>query len=258
MISKTLEELESESSAVLARELLEPRKLLNTTGNLLGRSAMALQKEDFNKRNAATRVAVILIIRLANDSRCVSLMAKMGYGMQAASLACSIYEIAYTVAYIGADDSLAEKWINHDEVLKTPFGSILKLTEGGLLKLGVPSPEKHALSEYRNYTQLCMAKHGNPLIQGQHGLHVSKESVIPKNGPDHSEKSIRVGWFTLEKSASAMLVASQSFVSNQVPESARTPLQAEHNATEKKCRDLRELAVNRWGSEDPSPGKWKA
>jgi len=147
---KTLEDLEAESSAILDRDLQDPRALISGTSHLLGKALTALGKIDFENRSASTKVAILLSVRIANDLRGVSLLTKVGYGIQAASLASSIYEIAYTVAYIGADNKLAEQWLTHDQVLSTPFRNILKLTEGGLLRLDVPDSKTQALSEYQN------------------------------------------------------------------------------------------------------------
>lgn len=253
----TLEELEAASSAILSETLLEPRRLLSSIADLLGQSSRALRKEDLIDSRLATRVNTLLIIRLTNDARCVSVLARMGYGLQAASVASSIYELSYTSAYIGADNELAKVWQQHEEVISAPFGSMLKLTEGALVKLGIPSAKTEAPSFYRSYTQLCMAKHGNPLLQGHHGLDVENELLIPKNGPDTSDKSIRVCWFALEKSASALLIASRSFITNHVPSEKRVQLIQQLSTLVEECIRIRDIAVARWGNEDPAPGKWK-
>jgi len=254
-MSKTLEEVEAESHTALTSELADSRTFLNAVVELVGKSALSLRKEDLTQQNSATRVAVLLGIRLINDSRGVSLLARIGYGMQAAALASSIYEIAYTLAYIGADNALADQWFDHDKVLSTPFGDILKVTKGGLTKLGIP--EQKAFDEYQIYSQLCMAKHGNPLLQRQHGLKVTNETVSPQTGPDTSDASIRLCRFALEMSGSSILIALQSFISNHAPEQARPNLQSYHQLLQQECLRLRQSAIKRWGSEDPNPGKWR-
>lgn len=254
-MSKTLEDVEAESHTALTPELADSRKFLSLVVELIGKSALTLRREDLAQNNSATRVAVLLGIRLINDARGVSLLARLGYGMQAAALASSIYEIAYTLAYIGADNALAEQWFDHDKVLCTPFGDILKVTKGGLSKLGIP--EQKAFTEYQIYSQLCMAKHGNPLLQQLHGLKVSSETVTPQSGPDISDASIRLCRFALEMSGSSILIALQSFISNHAPNEARAELQSYHQMLQQECLKLRQSAIKRWGNEDPNPGKWR-
>lgn len=254
-MSKTLEEVETESHTALNSELADSRIFLNAVVELVGKSAQSLRNEDLAVQNSATRVAVLLGIRLINDARGVSLLARIGYGMQAASLASSIYEIAHTLAYIGADNALANQWFDHDKVLSTPFGDILKVTKGGLKKLGIP--EQSAFGEYQVYSQLCMAKHGNPLLQQQHGLKVSNETVTPQTGPDTSDDSIRLCRFAMEMSGSSILIALQSFISNHAPEEARPNLQSYHHLLQQEFVKLRQSAIKRWGKEDPNPGKWR-
>jgi len=102
-----------------------------------------------------------------------------------------------------------------------------------------------------------MAKHGNPLLQSQHGFRVSEETIIPRNGPDTSEQSIRVCWFSLEISSRAALVAAQSLIFNQVPSEKRASLQEKHNQAGTVYQEIRARGSRRWGHEDPAPGKWK-
>ena len=46
--------------------------------------------------------------------RCAALLAHRGYVVQACRLVASMYEVAFTLAFIGSDDGLAQEWVDHD------------------------------------------------------------------------------------------------------------------------------------------------
>jgi hypothetical protein len=61
-----------------------------------------------------------------------------------------MYETAWTMTYIGGDDSLATAWRDHDNPLNT-FRDVWSLTRGGLIKLGTLTADvdRRCAEEYR-------------------------------------------------------------------------------------------------------------
>ncbi len=255
----SLEEREKEAMQALAAELRDHSKLADSAINLCGSSRGAMPPRRASEISKSCKVAMALLVRLSNDLRAVRILADKGYALQAVSLAASIYEVAYTVAYIGSDENLAEEWIAHDEPTK-PFRVVRLLTEQGLTKLSHPNVKQQTGIEYRVYRQLCQAKHANPVLQRFHGIrvrHEEKEFVL-FNGPDTSENAIQAAWFALEHAAALVaIVATSSFISCHVPPNKRPELQAKLQAIGKKRKQLEARAQERWGTQDPFPGRWR-
>ena len=204
----------------------------------------------------STRVAVNLLIRLSNDLRCAAVLALRGYAVQAASLVASMYEEAYTITLIGSDEELARKWVKHDDPTSS-FRKLRTLMRDALAKLRHPNPEAQTRVEYRVYQQLCMPKHANPLFQMQHGIRLQEGSVVAMNGPDTSESAIRAAWFALEHAAGLAFLALASFVTNHVPPGARGDLMRQVEAIGVVRKELEAAGIERWGSKDPFPGRWR-
>ena len=219
--------------------------------NLVGSACAALPVRQSSEVPQSCKVANTLLVRISNDLRGVTILANHGYGIQAASLAASLYESAYTVAYIGGDETLAEEWINHEDP-KKPFRDVRSLTEKGLSNLGFQTIKEQAEIEYKVYQQLCMPKHANPLFQMRHGMRVEEKErkFVLFNGPDTSQEAVQVCWFALEhSSAAAGLVAARSFVNSHVPPEKGQPLARAIFAIELLRKRLEQKAEERWGTE---------
>lgn len=204
------------------------------------------------------KVSTALVARLVNDLRCVALLAHRGYAVQACALAASTYEVAFALMSIGSDDGLAQKWIDHTEPTRS-FSNVWDMTREGLRKLEIPDAQ--AAVEYRVYTQLCMVRHANPLIQMEHSFRVSKEGTVsPLIGPDALE-SARAAQYSLERSSALAFLAGTSFAKNQLE--SRLPAEVVSELVNKvksigsTMTTLKERAKARWGTEDPFPGKWR-
>ena len=52
-------------------------------------------------------VALLLMGRMANDMRAITSLARLGYGVQASTLAASVFEVAFTFADVLTDDEAA-------------------------------------------------------------------------------------------------------------------------------------------------------
>jgi len=112
------------------------------------------------------QVHTTLLARVLQDLRVVTLIAPLGYTMQAWTIAASAFEAAYAMGFIGADSARARRWLDHSD-MKTPPWSTYDAVENSLryLDLAEDSEERRALAqkEYELYKFLCMAKHVNPI-----------------------------------------------------------------------------------------------
>jgi len=201
------------------------------------------------------KVLTVLLLRIANDLRCIDVLALRGYPEQACVLASSVYEAAFTVMMVGSDDVIAQEWVDYDDPNR-PFRRIPELTREGLRNIGA-DPEQHTQRWYTVYRQLCLPKHQNPVLQTLRGLKLSGTTVIVEGGPDASEQGIRLSWFALEHAAALALQASSVFVGHTLAPDRRMGLHAKSMEIERTALTLRECAANRWGRENPHPDKWK-
>lgn len=237
-------------------------KLTGRVYNLIGRWKSSVKMRPFAEVSLAERVCVALHNRLANDLRGVQELAMRGYPLQAASLAASMFEGAYSLAFIGADENLAQEWVEHGDPARM-FRPVKTLVRGVMQKERVPDIEASTKVKYRDYQQLCMAKHINPLLQKQHGisqrnLSEDRTVIVFSMGPDvKSETAVRTAWFALEQASILSLMAFSAYLREIVGKDALpSHVVAEIAELAQRCDDLHKSSIQRWGDEDPFPGKW--
>lgn len=253
--AESLVEAEQRAIDGMTTELRDNLTLCLDTFDLVGMALTAIPPRPVRELTQAFKVTSDLLIRVANNLRGVGLLAERGYALQAASLGASIYEVAYTVAFIGADENLAREWIRHEDPTR-PFRGVWDLTVGGLQALGLDTEARRG-AQYRVYRQLCLAKHANPILEMVHGFRLEGGDVVGGTGPDSSEPAIRAARFALEHSVGLAGVALKVFVINQVrPEDAARPILERLAHVEARQRELRKEAIARWGTENPFPDRW--
>jgi hypothetical protein len=243
----------------LASALKGHLELTTEAFNIIGELLSSVPETRIHDLPASLRVAVKLMLRLSNDIRCTQILAVHGYPLQAMVLAGSAYEVAYTIAYIADDDVVACAWMEHDDPT-CAFRPVQEMVRCGLAKLEVPGSETAALTEYRVYRQLCLAKHANPLLEARFGSDVRADTIVHVNGPDTSEDAVRAAWFALEHSAAAAFIATASFWKCHLPRCGSAgDLARLHAAIERvgaRRKHLEAAAIARWGTEDPFAGRW--
>ena len=126
----------------------------------------------------------------------------------------------------------------------------------GIENLEHPNVLKQTEVEYRVYRQLCMAKHANPLFQMEHGFIVDDGEVVAMNGPNTSENTIRAAWFAMEHATALTFIALICFVKFHLQFEDNNELVGQILALGDARKQLESEAKNRWGTEDPFPGKW--
>ena len=216
--------------------------LTQYTLNVIG---TALSLACVKNTSTSQRVVTVLMARLANDIRSASLLALKGYAVQAASLIATVYELTYTIAFIGSNDEVAKEWVKHNDVTR-PFRKVLTLTKTGLKNLSVPDPKRQVGIEYGIYQQLCLPKHANPLFQKYHSIRVEGAKAVVVMGPDTSEAAIRDSWFALQHAARLAYLALRSIAENHIPPAVQGDLWKQIERIGAKVKELDDQASNRW------------
>ncbi|RAV19475.1 DUF5677 domain-containing protein [Paenibacillus contaminans] len=220
--------------------------------NVIAKSIEAFPVMDVNNVTSSIKVVTSLLAKILNDLRAASILSARGYSIQAATLASSLYESAFMIAYIGNNNDLADKWINHEDPSNL-FISVKKLTEQGLKNINAPNYKELSEREYNNYRQLCMVKHGNPLIQKNHVYSMEGNSVVAIFGPETSEPSIRVSWFALENAINYSMIALSSYINCHLQTKTSSEIFEQFDDLKEVYKELHKKAVERWGNENPLP-----
>jgi hypothetical protein len=267
-MSGSLGDAEREALGELESELNDHLALTMRVFNLVQRALGLFGSSPLRQVPAWRLVATSLLLRLLNDLRCASLLAARGYASQACSLTASVYEATVTVLSIGRDNARAEKWIEHDDPVRW-FDKIPSLTRKAIRNLAsikpgpIADPAQEANRMYLTYRQLCLPKHLNPVFERQRGYVVDTRggtwAVLP--GPDTSDAGVRAAWFALERGADCAFKALAGFVTNaayELPDSEDLRrVKADMISIGEELLRLNKRAVDRWGSENPFPNRWK-
>jgi len=217
-----LDQAEQQTSDQLRPQLVAHvavcERVLNTIGLTLDIALEAISENRVSQVSISRRVAMNLMVRLSNDIRCVWLLTAQGYALQAASLVSSIYEIAHCIAFIGADDARAQAWVDHADPAR-PFQPAWNLTNSVVRSLDdVKDPEGFVNRAYRMYSNLCQAKHANPLLQKQFGHYATDEFVVVMSGPEASDQAIALAKSSLKSASQLALIGLASFFDSHAPE----------------------------------------
>jgi hypothetical protein len=257
MIQSSIVDGEAQARTELAAELLKHFALVSFAFEVVADVLNARGDEPFAPTQSF-KVCTALLSKLSTDLRGTALLAERGYPTQAVTVVSSLYETAFTVAYIGSDETLAQEWI--DRAMKDPtrlFRPAWDLTVGGLGNLSVDDPQSAAEGHYRTYSQLCMAKHAHPGFLLHYTIETVGEDVFTVNGPNTTDAAIRATAFALEGAAGYTYVALASFIDNHVPANARYALKARATQMGNIRMQLREASAARWPGGDPYPGQWR-
>jgi hypothetical protein len=167
-----------------------------------------------------------------------------------------MYEIAYTVAYVGNNETLAQEWLDYDDPTGL-FRDARSLTKEALVKLDLMDRPDRADIEYRNYRVLCWAKHANPILEGRWAVDVEGETVTSTMGPKTSKMAVKFGWFALEQAAGYAYVAMGSLIRSHLTAKLPEELGDEVRAIGRRRNELNVRARKRWPGTDQIPEKWR-
>lgn len=220
---ESLGDAEKRAFEILKKDLNELNDLGQSVFNLSGEVVTQWPVMPNKKVPRARRVSTILLNRISNDLLWASRLATYGYSIQSLSLTASIYEVAFTVFYIGKNENLAEEWLNYNDP-KNPFRDARTLTEHVASKIETLNVKQKVDDIYKRYRQLCWAKHANPILQRQLGITRKNDYYIAFPGPDTSDKSIRYTWYSLLHASGLAMTAIHSFIIDFIPESKHPTL----------------------------------
>lgn len=256
----SLESIERETRRLMQDRLAQHLNLNALTINTMTVVIGSFPPTSITQLRQSSKVVMMLLNRMSNDIRTAGLLSWHGYPVQSAALIADCHESAFTVLYIGADDQEAQKWIDHKDPTRTPFGDIKALTHRGLKNRKVPDVQAQTEKEYVCYRQLCWAKHGNPILQKQHGLRSEGNQIGVFNGPDSSEEAIKLASWVLEHAAHLAFLALASFVDNQLAQISndrRNEVIRRIKTLGATKSEIAKESIIRWGDTDPFPGQWR-
>lgn len=201
----------------------------------------------------AKQVCTKLVLRMINDLRSISMLAEVGYDVQANSLAASVYECAFTIGTIYDDRELAKKWIEHEDPKKAFLDAYL-LTKTAWSNYG--SKQDMTDSSYKIYRQLCWGKHLNPISEQQGGIEKVGNTIEYLPGPRSDELTERGISFCCSYTVFFALFGIEMFARKHVSANKQAELVQPIKELHERRANLFLKSQKRWGSEDPFPGKW--
>lgn len=214
------------------------------THSLIGAVVDAIRGEAANRGKLAPRVVIQLLNRASNDLRCASMLADVGYSAQAATLCASLMEAVLAAGYVAGDEAAARQWLGHKDARST-FEKVWPMVEARFRDY-----PKAVAKVYSVYTQLCMVKHVNPLIESKMGAEPGEEGVALTNGPDTSENAIRMSWFAVSQGCRMAALAITPAVDALVPLAEHERLGAGFVEVLEACKELDREAERRWAPEE--------
>jgi hypothetical protein len=167
----------------------------------------------------AIHVCAVLLARLVTDLRAVSLLLRDGYAAPALSLIAGMFEMAYTVMYIGANEERADKWAKHD---KPRSASPWKLPDMiRAVAEEMQAGEETIRREHRQiYRDVNMAKHGNPMALADVGIVQGEaDDVYILAGPHLSDPVRRWAHTAISYAIRYAKLAALKFGRDHIPES---------------------------------------
>jgi len=214
----------------------------------------------FHQLKQSSKVVFMLLNRMSNDIRTADLLSWHGYTLQAGAVIADCHESAFSILYVGADDALAQKWIDHQDPTRMPFGDVNSITRKGLETIKTPDVQEQTKKEYINYRQLCWAKHANPILQKWHGLKVDGNQIGVFNGPDTSDEAIKLASWVLEHAAHLAYLALAGFMENHrkyIPSEMIVEAKQRIKTLGAKKSAISVTPRQRWGDSDPFPDQWR-
>jgi len=241
-----LADSEKAAGIALSNELSAYLGAVDAAYRAMGMAMEAVPEQLLEDIPLARRVACVLLARLANDMRWSSLLVMHGYGLQAASIISSAYEVACAIVYIGSDQDRAERWVNHSSRTSS-FMGVRSLTEAVVSQW---NPDADYRNVYEKYGDLCMAKHANPMLQMHFGVSVDHESrtvQIGNNGPDCSDVGLQVAALALENAAGLGHMAATSYMKHWVPREKLSGLLPVIEDAATRYHAVNATSLGRWG-----------
>ena len=252
----SVEEEEQAAKACLLPELRRHLELATRMYNVIWRVLASFDDTNLRDLSIPLRVRQVLLARLADDLRAVGHLCVLGYGVQACTVAASIFEIAHMIVFIGNDKGRANEWTRHNDPVHS-FKNTREMVQENFRSLGSPDPNANYRHEYDVYTQLCWMKHANPMIQEYRDPRFWDLHGMLNYAPDTTENGIRRSWLGLQNASRLAMLGTHEFVKHDLTGQDLSWVSEEMRSCAEIERNLNHEAIERWGSERPFEDLWK-
>jgi hypothetical protein len=253
--NEPIEVAEGAATVEVVRHLRQHVGLAGETYNLVNAVVPRMAGATVGETPLPRRIAIVLLVRLANDLRSIIRLSVSGYPLQAATLVASAYEIACAIVLIGTDADRAREWLDHENPQRLPaFLEDMKRAATEVLReLGAHDDQLLAQADnaYRVYAQLCMAKHGNPRLQRELATVRRGDQFICVPGPIPIQEAERVTAYALENAVVVTCWALASSLSQHVPPDRRADLEEQLRLIVREQPKLQDLVRERGWDGDP-------
>lgn len=197
-------------------------RLASEVYDAFGRALLSVNPAQ-TKLRPAGNVQLLVFARVLGDLRACQRAAADGYAMQALTLAATIHEVSYAATYLEDSDDRAREWIEHANVKKQyPECGHEQVIRAVGKRFDLP--EEKIQQEYEIYRQLCLAKHGNSVLQRQYGSFAQGELRVVLQIPYFSERTVRFARFALLHACRAVAIALDRFAILHLEEDAARTL----------------------------------
>ena len=171
----------------------------------------------------SANLQMLLLQRLIADLRVCQDAACTGYALQAMTLAATVHEVAYGLAYIGASDQRAREWSEHtNERKQYPLSGHKSCIQDAGKHIGLDAAQID--QEYRIYQELCWGKHANPVLQREYGALDRGDHAEVQQQPYYSERTLAFGRYGLFHALRSVATALVVFSKLHLDRSATNPL----------------------------------
>jgi len=238
--------------AVTEVELATPLNAAVKAYNSIGQALRTCEQIPWSKLSLVHKVGLLLMVRLAQDVRCILLCVHRGYPVQASSMAACAFEAAYALAYVGGDESKAQAWADHTDERRS-FRDVKTMVAGALKGLGLPQAECAELSDIQLglYRRLCMAKHSNPVFQARHGYELVNDRPVFTTVPVVSEQTKATSIAALQGAVVAAFLALGSYINWHTRKAEQSSLMCLFRELVERSVSITHEARAMWPSGDP-------
>jgi hypothetical protein len=204
------EDIEAEVALQLAPYLGLYESSISDAFNLLARYIMTMVELSDGTVEGLAKVRLLLATRLQGDLRVVYQTARLGYGLPAMTIASVVQEVAFVMLYVDSD-ARAKEWEQHQErKMSYPRCGHKAVLEYAFKTWNVPGIVDKF---YTAYTELCLAKHANPMLQRAYGSVKDEDGRQLMAYPHFSEQVLRTCRFAIAQATQAVLVAVDALAS---------------------------------------------
>lgn len=200
-----------------------------------------------------------IFVRLMQDLRAVQQLAAIGSASAAGTVASSLAEVAYEVAWVGRDDERAQRWLDHTVPKNAVEAWGTRWNEVSALRHADPALARAAVEyEAQVYRQLCMLKHGNSMLQKGLGSVVADGAEYISPLPMLTHNTLGAAGFAVFHAVRLCLEASADYVriSDVAPDQRQTLLTRQNALLEQlvstymqASEQMEFLSLLEWNSE---------